>query len=379
MEPLRVVHVVRDIDETSGGPPRSISHLSAGLSGSNQEIKNSILFLARGNARVAIASPVEQIPIPYESWSNRLRVGNNCHKLLSQLGTDSATIFHLHGIWDSVTHNAAKFARRHNIPYVWSPRGMLEPWSLRQKRFKKLLYLALALRKNLDGANRLHATAELEAEHLRGLGLTSKISVLPNGIPEIPRPENEVKKRQALFLSRIHPKKGIELLIDAWSKVQPAGWSCKIVGPGETSYVEKLEARIAERGLSDQLKILPSVEDDKKWSLYHESRLFILPTYSENFGIVVAEAMGCGLPVITTDGTPWNILKTANLGWYVTPDTPSIQQALKEATSLTEAELENKGQKAKSHIEEHYYWPALASRYAQLYHEIVAETKNGSK
>jgi glycosyltransferase involved in cell wall biosynthesis len=276
----------------------------------------------------------------------------------------------------------AKIARKQKVPYVISPRGMLEPWSLQQSKLKKQLALKLYQYKDLKKATCLHATSSMEAQNLRSLDLMNPIAVIPNGIPmeefpiknfEEPGPVNKI-----LFLSRIHPKKGIELLIEAWSHL-PAkitkGWHIDIVGNGADAYIAHLKILIYEKGLDNNIFIKGPMYGLGKVKAYQEASLFVLPTYSENFGIVVAEALACGTPVITTQGAPWQDLESYKCGWWIQIGVKPLKQAMVRALTLPSETLEAKGKNGRQLIEQKYSMHAVAEQMQQLYDWILNNKK----
>ncbi len=271
---------------------------------------------------------------------------------------------------------------------------MLEPWSLKAKWLKKRIARFLYQDRDLKKAAALHATAASEAEQFRKLGLKNPIIVSPNGV-SLPR-EGEVSKskveveqrgerfRRVLFVSRMHAKKGVLELVEAWAKVKPQGWQCELVytlnGDEERAYEARVKARIGELGMpcgtemrsnSDFILTGP-LNDDAKWTAYARADLFVLPTYSENFGIVVAEALWAGLPVITTKGTPWQELVERRCGWWIDlPPKESLVAALREATSLPRETLREMGERGHRLVEEKYQWPAIGRQMARAYENVI--------
>lgn len=284
---------------------------------------------------------------------------------------DSAfpSIVHAHGVWDATTYWSALLARRHGAAFVLHPRGMLEPWCLRYKAFKKKLAMALYTRRMLESVDLFVATAQQEMEAIRSLGFRQPVAVLPNGI-EVPKRvrngENRESGKRALFLSRIHPVKGVVNLIRAWARVAPNGWKLTVAGPNENNYWNEVNKEIGALGLQDQIAYVGEVKGDVKERLFLGSDLFILPSFSENFGIAVAEALGYGLPVITTTGTPWQGLVERECGWWAEPSVEGLTNALQDATQRPPAELREMGDRGREYAQE-FDWSRIARQMAEVY------------
>jgi glycosyltransferase involved in cell wall biosynthesis len=284
---------------------------------------------------------------------------------------------------------------------------MLTTWALKFRGLKKRIAWHLYQRRDLQSAHVLHATSRDEADGFRALGLTQPIAIVPNGVelPEIrgqrseirdrkltsdpppseltsdlrpltsgiPAPGSSLPARTALFLSRIHPKKGLFDLVAAWGLVRPKGWRVVIAGGSENGHQADLESAIRERGLGDEFQFLGEVPDDRKWGVYRSADLFILPTKSENFGIVIAEALGSGVPVITTKGTPWEELQTHRCGWWVDPNAEALAGALREACALSPEERSAMGERGRKLIESKYTWPAAAAQMLAVYRWMLSK------
>jgi glycosyltransferase involved in cell wall biosynthesis len=178
-------------------------------------------------------------------------------------------------------------------------------------------------------------------------------------------------RRTALFLSRIHPIKGLLELVDAWGQVRPAGWRMVIAGPDEGGRRAVVEARVLAQGLASDFAFVGAVDGAEKTALYQSADLFILPSFSENFGVVIAEALACGVPVITTKGTPWAGLQTHRCGWWIDLGKDALVDALREAT-LTPAEVRQEmGERGRIYATSTFDWHAIARDMLAVYQWIL--------
>ena len=227
---------------------------------------------------------------------------------------------------------------------------------------------------------RFHATAVSEAINIRKLGFENPIAVIPNGV-EISTflfsSEKLPKQRKTLlFLSRISPKKGIELLLEAWQQLDPIirhNWQIEIAGNGEESYIASLQKKIAAAGIGGEVKIKGPQFEEAKINSFRRADLFVLPTYSENFGIVVAEALASGVPVITTKGAPWEQLIKTNSGWWIDIGVEPLVQTLEKALQMPDDVLKKMGQNGRKLVEEKYCIEVVAKQMLELYKWILDE------
>jgi glycosyltransferase involved in cell wall biosynthesis len=279
------------------------------------------------------------------------------------------------GIWRLVTSLILRSATLVGVPVIVCPMGMLEPWALRQKALKKRLAWHAYQKSDLDHSVALHATSRPEAENLQQLGLKVPVVVLPHGI-DLPddvtltgaRRRREVKKlRTALFLSRLHPKKGVEDLVQAWAAVRPTGWELVIAGPDCDGYRETVRKRVDQLNCATEVKLHGPVYGDKKSEMFARADLFVLPSYSENFGLVIPEALSYGVPVIATTATPWAELVETGCGWWVEPGIEGITRAIQMAVSIYPGQLAAMGERGRRMVEERYSWSVLIERHVVLY------------
>ena len=284
-------------------------------------------------------------------------------------------VIHDHGAWLPSNAAAAWVARRAGVPLMATPRGMVTDWSLSHQAWKKRAAWHLYQKPIFRQASLFHATAPDEADDLRALGMTQPIAVVPNGV-EMPdaRPEGEaIDGKRVLFLSRIHPKKGLPMLLDAWAAVRPTGWTLELVGPSENEHRAELEAQAAELGLDGEVVFAGPVDDADKWDKYAAADLFVLPTHSENFGIVVAEALAAEVPVLTTTGAPWQELEDHDCGWWTAIGTEALAQALREAVALSDEERLAMGRRGRALVAERYSWEHVAEQMRAVYAWLLGE------
>lgn len=366
---MKVCLFTESIDKKDGGPSRSVPILARGLAELGLDVTLMAVETDEMNTHLLDGTSVKLITVPTKTSQNGYT------NLLKQGGYD---IIHSQCIWVPSYHKVAVASRKLSIPLIITPRGTLEPWSLEQRKWKKKLALLLYQRNDLQKATCILATAQMEADHVRELGIKSPIAIIPNGIDISeykcrPLSEKSTVKKQIVFLSRIHIKKGIEFLINAWQELYEKypDWRIVIAGNGEETYIEQLKSLIKEKGVSHCINIIPPVFGDEKHKLYCESSLFVLPSFSENFGMVIAEAMSCGLPCITTTGTPWEELNEKGIGWCIELSHENLVNALTSAIKLGTDTLFDMGQRGSQHIRKTYQYTEVASKNEAVYDWIV--------
>lgn len=287
-------------------------------------------------------------------------------------------VVHIHGLWTPFEWRAYREARARGARVVISPHGSLEPWAIKHKRVKKLAAWLLYQKRILQQADLLVASSDIERANFRELGLTAPVAVIPVGVDVSDRPEGlsqsgmAGREKVVLFLARLSPKKGIPDLLEAWhGMADRRGHELHIHGYGPTSYRAYLEGRISALKIEHHVKLLGPLYGEEKWRKLERSSIYALPSYSENFGITIAEALLSGLPVITSRATPWDELSTRGLGWILDNDVAQLRDVLQRAVSMDADKLRPIRDEARDYAGK-YMWPPIADRYVDTYNWIAA-------
>jgi glycosyltransferase involved in cell wall biosynthesis len=367
--PGRVLFVTTAIDKTGAGLFEAVSGLATRLANKSGTAVGLVSAAGKPLTETERAA-WQRVRVISEVSHSRLSAAISMRKLLSNVAANEYDIIHAHGIWDGASVAAANWADRNRKPFVLSPHGMLEPWSLGHHKIKKAVPWLAWERAAIGSATVIETKSRMEACNVRRLGFRNPLAVIPiaiDGPPAAVRQPGSTAHRTCLFLSRIHPKKGVELLIRAWSALKPEGWRLVIAGPDGGVYQRFLENMVRSLNLEKVVTFSGPAYGDVKWKLFQAADLFCLPSYSENFGIVVIEALSQNTPVVTTSMTPWNELALRGCGWQVEPTWPGIERALAQAFSLPPVRLAEMGQNGYRYVDECFRWEVITRDTLNMY------------
>jgi len=281
-------------------------------------------------------------------------------------------VMHDHGMWLPSNLLTGLFSITHKVPLVISPHGMLEDWALGYRAGKKKLAWLFYQKPLLIRASLLHATAKQESQSIMALVPGVSIRVIPLGVSRpVPVPALVGRGKKVLFLSRLHPKKGVEDVLLAWARICPTGWVLQLAGPDEGGYTGRMQALAISLGIGDQVEFLGPVYGKAKWALYDQAAFFVLPTRSENFGLVIAEALLSGLPVITTKGAPWQVIAEQRCGWWLDHGIDALEAALREAFACDETTRLQMAERGMHLMRTKYAWHVVAERLLECYATVV--------
>lgn len=365
---MKILHTVSSLGARSGGPSQSIYATVSGLN--RLGIGADILTLdVRDSTKDHLTGTDDFIKVQPRDGFSPLAISPNMRGYLSR--HPEYDIYQTHGLWMDINHATCTFARQLGKPYIITPRGMLYPEALSRSSWKKKLMLALGHKKDIALANCIHATCKQEMEHYRALGFTNPVAVIPNpvAIPDfidsIQRPNDRFRVG---FLGRIHPRKHVHDLIEAWARM---GTSVKdgellIIGQGDENYMQQLHAQVAQAGLTN-VRFTGFLSGKAKFEALASLSALFVPSDFENFGMIIPEALIVKTPVMASLGTPWEELNTHHCGWWQDNSVKSICKCIKTAHNMSAEELHKMGVRGHNLIISSYSSEKVAQMMAALY------------
>jgi glycosyltransferase involved in cell wall biosynthesis len=286
-----------------------------------------------------------------------------------------ADAVHVHNLWMMPSIYPPVAMRGTPARLVVSPHGTLSPWALARSRLRKrFAWYVLGQRRLLAAAALFHATSQEEAEDIRRLGYRQPVALIPNGVavPDCAPPDPGRTRRTLLFLSRIHPKKGLDLLLRAWARLEARfpDWDLEVVGPDNEGHLEQMQRLAGALGLARVAFRGPLYGEDKLRA-YATADLYVLPSWSENFGYTVAEALVCRTPAVTTRPTPWAALEHEGCGWWIDTGLEPLAACLERALQAPRAELDRMGERGRAYVARDLSWMRVAERMDAAYRWLL--------
>jgi len=377
---LNVLHVTEDHTFSNTGVTAAVDQLSGRLAKSLGS-DGSAHICATGDAGASPCAAVEMTVLPVAFIGRAWRWSDNLPaRLASLLCTGQTGVVHLHGVWMAPQLMAGKVANAQRLPFVLSAHGMLAPWLWDRQgwrtKLKKKLYWGLAAYPAFKMASVVHAVTPRERDYLQPLFPGQRIEVIPNAIDVADvdagaGPACAEPARNILFLGRLHPIKGVDLLIQAFAAAGlGAEWRVVVAGPAESpEYLDQLKALAARLQVQDRIDFVGPVLGEEKWRQLKQAWVLAAPSYSEAMGMVNLEAAACHTPTITTHETGlWDWEKGG--GVLIHPAVQELQKALQAASRWSLMERMDRGAASRRVVERRYSWEVVEQRWLRLYREL---------
>lgn len=360
---LRIVHVVPEIDVAASGLSLSVCRLAEAQAALGASVE---LFCIDG-ARVVPGVKVTRFDSVHlaKNFDFALRYGPTLRQR-----ADEVDIVHNHSLWQLLNIEAGLWANGRRARLVTSPHGTMAPAARAHSAWKKRLVWPLQ-RAVLERASLLHATSAEEAADLRSAGFLQPIALIPLGMDMPPRTSRDNPPMLTLlFLGRLHPIKALDNLLNAWARIadhHPA-WELRLVGSGEPAH-ESAIRQMAE--LLPRVVLAGPVDEVTKWEAYGQADLFVLPSHTENFGIVVAEALASGLPAVVSRGAPWQGLETEAAGVWTSNAPDELAVALDRMMVLSAGDRAAMGERGRAWMARDFSWDQVARKSMDAYQFIL--------
>ncbi len=370
---LRALNVMSHIDLKSGGICATVPGFSRAL-------------MATGNWESATAAFAHEDEISHfqEGDGDVLRLPRGWGKSRQQLREriEWADVVHIHGLWEEHCAVSAALCRKLSKPYVISSHGMLDPWAVRNKRWKKAVYTALIERRNLRGAACVRAVTAAETEDYRRFGIEVPCAVLPLGCDTPPALDASsflskfpglAGRPLVLFLGRLHYKKGLDVLCRSWAELTARYPEARLVlaGPESADTQQTLLKLIADLKVGSSVVLTGMLDGEMKWSALAASSVFVLPSYSENFAVAASEAMLAGVPAIVTRQCNRPEVAESGAGWVIEPNQQQLTAAIDVALAMTDEQRNAMGARGRRLVEDRYSWDAIGVETAAVYEWIL--------
>jgi len=383
---MKILHVVISLAPEWGGPTKMVHELTEALVEKGVEISLFAPMRRGGEAEITCPKGVN-MQLFEEGFGARWWPGYSpglARKVMQEMG--KFDLVHIHELWSHPHLAASQAARKSGKPYVVTVHGGLEPWAINHKAFKKKIYWALFQRRILQRATALHAITDEEVKHIRACGIDNEILMIPNGInPQefcsLPvRREMErlypqfVGKQVVLFLGRLHPIKGLDILARAFGKVAKMreDLCLLIVGPDSEGYKTEVVKILVSEGALDKVVFAGMLIGQEKLAVFGGADIFVLSSYSEGFSIAILEAMACGLPVIITRQCHFPEVAEAGAGLVIEPEVGQLAVAIERL--LNEPELRQEmGRNGQRLVNDKFTWEKIANQMLVLYETVLKQ------
>lgn len=380
---MLIVHVTTWLDPDLGGLPAVVVSLAAAQAGAGHDVHVLTLGPDSPERTKRIGALLDATPgaerfasvhAPPMGQFSKLAPGSDAERAVRD-----ADVVHLHGVWDAIVAAAARTAHKAGVPYIVTPHGMLDRWSMAQSTLKKKLALLLGYKKILNRAAGIHVLNADEAAGMEPLGVSAPKTVIPNGI--FPQAFERLPEPGAfrgdcpglgdapfiLFLSRLHHKKGLDLLAEAFARIAPERpeWKLVVAGPDGGAEAD-FRARIGDAGLDGRVVLTGPIYGERKLAALADASCFCLPSRQEGFSIAITEALACGLPAVITSECHYPEVGESGAGVVTSLDAGAVADGLLKVTA-DQTHARAMGAAGRAMVFERFTWPVIADRMIELY------------
>lgn len=368
---MKVVHYIPSIDVAAGGVSACLQEIVGAL-GSLVELH--IITHRSANMLKMEHCTLHFIPCHrYQPWRDRQAL----EAVLDEVHPD---IYHTNSCWEPLSSYGMLWAKCRGCKTLYTLHGMMAPLIMRRHYYtRKWPALMLYQQRALQQTDCVVATSQQECNDFLALGYNSSVAIIPNAIrlDGVAMRTSWASTHTILYLSRIHPVKGLEMLLEALTLIKNhlAGYRVIVAGGGEPHYITTLKAKATQMGVADKVDFVGEVCGARKWDLFRSADFFVLPTHTENFGMVIAEALAVGTPVITTQGAPWQCVEECGCGRWMSMGAENLALGLVEMMRKTSKERQAMGLRGRQMIEERFSANRVAERMYQQYKELLKEEK----
>ena len=366
---MNILQVVPSVEDEASGPSYCVPRLSESLAALGHHVELHTLGNTNGKDR----RYVHHVHLKWRMLG-RLGVSPRLRDAMRRAARHSQ-ILHNHSLWMMPNIYPAAAVRGTNCRLVVTPHGTLTRWALRRSRFRKAIVWACGQRAVLEQADCFHATATSELEDIRRERFQTPVAVIPNGVDvpvRIPEERTQCGPRRLLFFGRLHPVKGIDVLLRAWKTLQGRfpQWELQIAGSDHDGFLAGYRRMARELALKRVTFAGPAYGEQKN-RLYWSSDLYVLPTHSENFGMTVAEALAHGVPAVVTKGAPWQGLDNNGCGWWIDIGAEPLAKCLHEVMTLSREELQVCGARGRAWMQRDFSWDTVGHMMHDTYTWLV--------
>lgn len=379
---MRILHTTSALDPVAGGVATALGRLAESQAAAGLDVRVLSTWVTIDTEPVAEQLRGRGVKVELLHCRDPRSQHPEMEKILAERFAD-VDLVHVHGMWEEIQYWSGRAARKMNRPYVFTPHGMIAPWCLKKNNIPKRLYLRWRMKNILDHAAMIHYTSDVERDLCEGLGIKAPALVEPNGLDlsefHVLPARGEFRQKYAaigerpmvICLGRLSRKKGLDLLIPAFVKACGEDEVLVLAGPDENNYQRELENLARQHGVMGRTIFTGMLNGQARIEALVDADMFALPSYQENFGIVVAEALAAGCAVIISDQVNiYSDILQADAGAVVPCETEAVAEAL-GAWIKDPALRKSAGARGRVMAFEKYDAQRIAQRWVEHYEKMV--------